>query len=50
VLDQAALMIDPRARERFNRIETAARNDFGQQYWWRHGEASAERAPAVAHR
>lgn len=45
VLDQAHLMADPRARERFGRIEQRARQDFGQDYWWRPGQTSPQRAP-----
>jgi len=47
VLDQAALMIDPRARERFQRTETEARRDYGQSYWWRPGSEAPQRAPQV---
>jgi hypothetical protein len=47
VLDQAAQMIDPRARERFRRLEQGAQKDFGQQYWWHPGQAMPSRAPAI---
>ncbi|MBN8532460.1 MAG: hypothetical protein J0L51_00085 [Rhizobiales bacterium] len=45
VLDQMALMIDPRAPERFRRIEDQARKNWGNEHWWRRGETSPERAP-----
>jgi hypothetical protein len=48
VLDQAALMLDPRAPERFARIEEQAQKERGQSYWWRPGRASAERAPQLS--
>ena len=42
VLDQLALMADDRARQRFARMEQNARENFGQQYWWRPGHAVGE--------
>jgi len=48
VLDQAAQMIDPRARERFQRSENEARKDYGQAYWWHPGQAAPARAPSIA--
>ena len=45
VLDQLALMADPRARERFSRIETQAKKDWGQQYWLPPGHTEPRRAP-----
>jgi hypothetical protein len=44
VIDQLALWADPRARERFARMEAAAQKDWGQRYWSRPGRAP-ERAP-----
>lgn len=46
VLDQLALMADPRAGERFARIEDQARKEWGQDYWHRPGRADISRAPA----
>ena len=46
-LDQAALMADPRTRERFARIEQTAAKDWGSHYWWRPGRISPERAPEL---
>ena len=45
VLDQLALMIDPRAPERFRRMEDTAQKEFGQQYWFKPGRTSPSRAP-----
>lgn len=45
VLDQLAVMADPRARERFGRLEETARKDFGQSYWWQPGRTQARRGP-----
>lgn len=42
VLDQAALMIDPRARDRFQRMERTAERDFGQHYFWKPGQLAPE--------
>ena len=48
VVDQIGLMIDPKAPERFQRIEAAARKNYGQGYWWHRGQASPERAPDLS--
>lgn len=45
VIDQLALMADPRARERFARIEAQAKKDWGQSYWLPHGRTDPRRAP-----
>lgn len=45
VLDQLALMADPRTRERFARVEEQARKDWGQSYWWQPGRQAPRRAP-----
>ncbi|WP_445486910.1 hypothetical protein [Rhodopseudomonas sp. RCAM05734] len=45
VLDQLALMADPRARERFSRIEQQAKKDWGQSYWLPPGRTEARRMP-----
>lgn len=45
VLDQLALMADPRAPERFSRIEAQAKKDWGQEYWLPPGRGEARRAP-----
>jgi hypothetical protein len=48
VLDSAARIIDPRAPERFHRLEEEARRDYGgQQYWWAPGTPAPQRAPAI---
>jgi hypothetical protein len=45
VLDQLALTADPRARERFARIEAQAKKDWGQSYWLPPGRTEPRRAP-----
>lgn len=44
--DQLLIQFDDRAQERFARIEKRARDDFGQDYWWRRGAPTPDRAPA----
>lgn len=48
VLDQLALMADPRARERFSRIEAQAKKDWGQSYWLPPGRTEPRRAPDLS--
>jgi hypothetical protein len=48
VVDQLALMADDRTRERFARIETTARKEWGQSFWWRPGRREADRVPDLA--
>lgn len=45
VVDQMALMIDPRAPERFRRIEDMAQRDYGQRFWLRPGQTTPDRMP-----
>lgn len=45
VLDQLALIVDPRARERFARIEAQAKKDWGQSYWLPPGRTEVRRGP-----
>ena len=45
VLDQLALQIDPRAPERFRRMEDMAQRDWGQRFWWSPGRAAPQSAP-----
>lgn len=47
VLDQLALQADPRAPERFARIEEKARKDWGQSYWWQPGRTEPRRSPEL---
>jgi hypothetical protein len=47
VLDQLALMIDGRARDRFQRLEREAAKNYGQDYYWRPGALTPERAPSI---
>jgi len=48
VLDQLALMTDDRARERFAHIESQARQEKNQSYWWHLGSTSPDRMPTIA--
>jgi hypothetical protein len=48
VVDQLAKWADPRATERFARIEQQTRQDWSQSYWWRPGRTSPERGPMLA--
>jgi hypothetical protein len=44
-VDQLGLMVDPKAPERFARIEAAAKKNYGQSYWWHRGQTAPERGP-----
>ncbi len=48
VVDQLGLMIDPKAPERFAKIEAAAKQNYGQSSWWRHGQLAPDRGPNLA--
>ncbi len=45
LLDQMRLMTDQKANSKFKRMETNARKDFGQKYWWRPGKVLPDRPP-----
>lgn len=45
VLDQMALMADPRAPDRFRRIEEQSQREWGQRHWWQPGRTAPTRAP-----
>jgi hypothetical protein len=45
VLDQADKSVDPKANERFQRQMRETQKRTGQQYWWRKGRTSPDRAP-----
>lgn len=45
VFDQMALMIDPRAPDRFRRMEDMAQRDWGQRFWWSPGRATPQSSP-----
>jgi len=47
VFDQAALMADPKAQQKFRRMERQFRREQGQEYWWAPGETAPERAPDI---
>lgn len=48
VVDQLALWGDPRAPERFRRLESEAQKNWGQRYWWRPGDTAPARGPEFA--
>ncbi len=45
VMDQVQLMVDPDYAESLRRMEERARKAFGQEFWWRPGQALPERGP-----
>jgi hypothetical protein len=47
VLDQLRLMVDPKARQRFRRITSGRRVNYGQSYWWNPGQAKPSQAPSL---
>ena len=46
VIDQLSRMVDPKARKRLGRMVRKRRKEYGQDYWWRPGEAMPARLPA----
>lgn len=45
IFDQLAKEADPKAYQKFRRIERNAYKNYGQKFWWRPGETSPSRAP-----
>jgi len=45
VQDQLSIQFDPKARARFRRQQKYRRREFDQDYWWRPGEPTPDRAP-----
>ena len=45
VLDQAQSLVDPEAAKAFKRQQRYWQRNYGQEYWWRPGETSPDRAP-----
>jgi hypothetical protein len=45
IWDQLQAAIDPGWHRRAQRIERWYRQQFGNRYWWHHGDAAPERAP-----
>lgn len=43
--DQVQTLADPDWRRSFLNMERKARQDYGQRFWWRPGDAGPERAP-----
>lgn len=49
VIDQLEQLADPAAaNRRYRRIQQRARRDVGQEYWWRQGDRTPDRAPDLA--
>ena len=48
VLDQLSLLSDPDARSRLQRLEQKARKEYGQEFWWKPGQALPDRAPGLS--
>jgi hypothetical protein len=45
VFDQLEMMADPQAAKKFNRQTRKRRREFDQEYWWKPGELTPDRAP-----
>jgi hypothetical protein len=46
ILDRLRLWADPKAEQRFRRIERGRQRDWDQEYWWRPGDVEGpSRAP-----
>lgn len=48
MLDTMQQQIDPHYRDAWRRTAQAARHDYGQGFWWNHGDALPERAPDLS--
>lgn len=48
MLDTMQEWTDPGYRQSWQRTERAARDQYGQGFWWAHGEAAPERAPDLS--
>lgn len=45
LFDQLELLADPKAQKRFNRVTRRRRTEYDQDFWWRPGELTPDRAP-----
>jgi len=45
IFDNIQALIDPDYRQSFSRYEKRMKKDFGQQFWWRPGQSTPDRAP-----
>lgn len=45
ILDNMRRLADPKAPQRFRRMQRTRLKDYGQQYWWKPGQMAPERAP-----
>ena len=48
IFDQLDYALDPNASEAFRRVEQRAQNELGQQFFWRPGQTTPDRAPGTA--
>jgi len=46
--DQMQLMTDPKAKSKFRRLESRARKQTGQKYWWGPGDTTPSRSPEIS--
>lgn len=48
LIERIQLWIDPNYMDRLNRMQNKYLNETGQEYWWRPGEISPDRAPEIS--
>lgn len=48
LIERIQLWIDPNYMDRLNRMQNKYLNETGQEYWWRPGEVSPDRAPEIS--
>lgn len=47
LFDQLQMALDPQYAQRFARMESRARREYGQEFWWRPGDLEPSRGPAL---
>lgn len=47
IWDQLQLMTDPKAQQKFRRVERKYLRDYGQTYWWGPGDTAPKRKPRL---
>ena len=47
LFDQLEILADPKAQKKFNRMTRKRRTEFNQDYWWKRGELTPDRAPEL---
>tara|TARA_R110000744_G_C19351598_1_gene560497 strand:+ start:207 stop:2669 length:2463 start_codon:yes stop_codon:yes gene_type:complete len=48
VIDQSKMWVDPSTKTKMKRLESRYKRENGQNYWWRPGKVTPERAPDVS--